>query len=107
MEDIFKNWMDFALIGLLITGLLFGVLAPSAFISYAISLISGLLAGRVIFARKHKARYPFLVIILAFFVGYMLGVYYGDKRVIALLFILGCVIGYKLYDKKILSDSLI
>lgn len=104
MFQFYKNWMEFFFVGLMIIGALIALLAPSAIISYAISFISGMFGGRLIYERKNKIRFPYLIIIAGFFIGYLIGVYYGNRKIVITLFVLGAILSYKLYDKKILKD---
>ena len=105
MFQFYKNWMEFWFLVLLVIGLLIALSAPSAVISYIISFISGMFGGRLIYERKNKIEFPYLMIMVGFVIGYLIGVYYGSRRVVIALFVLGSIISYKLYDKKILKDT--
>ena len=89
---------------LMIIGVIIALTAPSAIISYIIIFLSGMFAGRLIYERKNKIQFPYFMIIAGFFIGYLIGVYYGSKRVVIALFVIGAILSYKLYDKKILKD---
>ena len=105
MFDFYKNYWEFLFFVLAVIGIMVALLAPSAVISYIIISISGIFAGRLIYARKNKIHFPYFMIIAGFVIGYLIGVYYGSKIVVALLFALGAILGYKLFDKKILKDT--
>lgn len=102
--DFFSDWAEVFFLILLFIGLIFGVFSPSAAITYAIAFVSGLMAGRVLFERKDKGRAPYMLIIIAFILGFILGSFYGDKKITMLLFIFGAALGYYLFDKKIIRD---
>ncbi|MBI2557877.1 hypothetical protein HYW20_01015 [Candidatus Woesearchaeota archaeon] len=104
MFEFYKNWMEFFFAVLMILGILIALLAPSAAISYVIISLSGIFAGRLIYERRHKIQLPYFMIIVGFVIGYLLGVYYGSRRVVIVLFVLGAVAGYKLYEKGVLKD---
>lgn len=106
MFNFHKNWMEFFFLLLILIGVLIALLAPSAVISYAISLLSGIFAGRLIYERKDKIQFPYFMIIAGFVIGYLIGVNFGYGNVTAViaLFLIGAVLSYKLYDKKILRD---
>ena len=106
MFDFHKNWMEFWFLVLMITGLLIALAAPSAVISYTIVFLSGMIGGRLIYSRKNKIQLPYFMIIAGFVIGYLAGVYYGSRKIVIALFVLGIIIGYKLYDKKILKDTM-
>ena len=105
MLDLYKNWMELFFLVLVIIGIFIAFSSPSAFISYIMILLSGIFAGRLIYERKNKIQLPYFMIIAGFVIGYLIGVYYGSRRIIILLFVLGMILGYKLYDKKILKDT--
>ena len=86
-------------------GLLIGIASPSATITYLVGFFSGAMAGRLLYERKNKLRAPYLLIIIGFIIGYVIGTFYGDKRITFLLFIFGAVLTYYLFDKGILRDT--
>ena len=88
----------------MIVGIVMALASPSAVISYFIIFLVGMFAGRLIYIRKRNIQLPYFLIIAGFVIGYLIGAYYGNKRLIIILFIIGAVISYKLYDKKILKD---
>ena len=107
MSEVFpfyKNWMEFLFFVLMIIGIFIALSSPSAFISYIIIFLSGIFAGRLIYERKNKMQFPYIIIIAGFVVGYLIGVYYGSRKIVILLFVIGAILGYKVYDKKILKD---
>ena len=104
MFEFYKNYMEFFFIILIAAGLLLALLVPSAIISYALILLSGLAAGRLIYERKNKIMLPYLVIIAGFLIGYLIGMRYGDRTVVIESFLIGAVLGYYLFEKKILKD---
>lgn len=105
MFEYYRSWMEFWFFVLMIIGLLIALSAPSAVISYAIAFISGIFAGRLIYEKKDKIQFPYFMIIAGFVIGYMIGVYYGSRRVVIALFVIGALLSYKLYNKKILRDT--
>ena len=104
MFEFYKNWMEFFFFLLMTVGVVIALTAPSAIMSYIIILISGLFAGRLLYERKNKIQFPYLIIIVGFLIGYLIGSYYGSRRVVIILFLIGAITSYKLYDKKILKD---
>lgn len=96
--------MEFFFIVLMVLGILAALASPSAVISYFIIFLAGMFAGRLIYERKNKMQLPYFLIIAGFVIGYLIGVYYGSRRLMIILFVIGAIISYKLYDKKILKD---
>lgn len=104
MFEFYKNWMEFFFVVLMVIGILVALATPSAAISYVIIFLSGMFAGRVIYERRNNIQLPYFLIIAGFVIGYLIGVYYGNRRVMIVLFVIGAILSYKLYDKKILRD---
>lgn len=105
MFALYKDWMEFFFVVLMSLGIIIALISPSAFISYIIIFFAGIFAGRLLYERKHKIQLPYIMIIAGFVIGYLLGVYYGSKRLVIGLFVLGTIAGYILYDRKILKDT--
>ena len=89
----------------MVMGILIALAAPSAVIAYVIAFLAGMFGGRLIYERKHKIQFPYIMIIIGFTIGYLIATYYGSRRVAIVLFIIGAILSYKLYDKKILRDT--
>src|SRR3989338_2071422 len=104
MFEFYKNWMEFFFFVLMVIGILIALAVPSAFISYIIIFLAGMFAGRLIYERKHRIQLPYFLIIAGFVIGYLIGAYYGSRRMIIILFVLGAVLSYRLYNMKILKD---
>ena len=105
MIEFYKNWMELFFFILMVIGILIAFTAPSAVISYAIIFLSGIFAGRLIYERKNKMQFPYFMVITGFVIGYLIGTYYGSRRIVIALFVIGAILSYKLYDKKILKDT--
>ncbi|MBS3114118.1 hypothetical protein J4448_03375 [Candidatus Woesearchaeota archaeon] len=104
MFEFYKNWFEFFFLALVVIGILIALSSPSAVISYIVIFLSGIFAGRLIYERKNKIQFPYFMIIAGFVIGYLIGIYYGSRRVVIALFVIGAILSYKLYDKKILRD---
>ena len=105
MSEFHKNWMEFFFIALVVIGVLAALLSPSAAISYAIAFLAGMFAGRLFYEERNRIRFPYIIIMAGFAVGYLIGVYYGSRTIVIVLFVIGAALSYKLYEKKILRDT--
>ena len=110
MFELYKNWMESFFFIVMLIGLLLALASPSAFISYIISFICGLMAGKLIYISRggedrdrQKIKLPFYMVIVGFFIGFLIGVYYGNRIVVVLSFIIASILSYRLHDKKILK----
>lgn len=104
MFEFYRHYVEFFFFVLMVIGLIFALFAPSAIMSYILVLISGAFAGRILYERRHKIVLPYVIIIAGFLLGYLIGTRYGSKLANAILFFIGALIIYKLFDKKILKD---
>ena len=104
MAKLYKIWMEYFLVILMLFGMLIAIFSPSAFISYIIILLSGIFAGRVLYERKNNIIFPFYMITAGFLIGFLIGAYYGSREIMAILFILGAFGSYLAFDRKILKD---
>ena len=110
MFQLYKNWMEFFFFALMLIGLLLALISPSAVISYVISFICGLMAGKLIYISggglhrdRQKIKLPFYMVIAGFFIGFLIGVYYGNRIIVIVSFVIALTLSYKLYDKRILK----
>lgn len=103
MVDFHKNRMEFLFLALLVIGMLIALASPNAAVSYAIIFLSGFFAGKFIYGKKSKIKFPYFMIIMGFFIGYIIGVYYASRRIAIMFFIVGYILSYKLYEKRILK----
>ena len=102
--EFFKNWAEFFFFVLMVIGVILALSAPSAVVSYIVIFVSGMFAGRIIYFRHHSLKSAYYIVIIGFLIGYLMGSYYGSRKVIIVLFVLGAILSYYLYDKKVLKD---
>jgi len=100
----FGSWAELFFFILLVIGFFLSLLAPSAVVSYLMIFALGMMAGRLIYERKHKLQFPYYLIIVGLLIGYLLGAYYGNKKIILTLFVLGMMISYTLHNRGIIHD---
>lgn len=107
-DAYFEYWPEIIFFILLVIGFVLsvslGYSLPSAIIAYITSLLSGTMAGRLIFERKHKMKFPYFLMIIGFLIGYLMGTKYGEKSVILILFFIGGILGFYLRDKEFFKD---
>ena len=104
----FRSWAEFFFFALMVVGLILSLWASSfsAFISYIVVFLSGMIGGRILYDRKGKLTFPYYIIILGFLIGYLIGTYYGSRKVVIILFVLGVLLSYHLYNKGYIKDRL-
>lgn len=99
-EFYWKNWAEVFFVLLLLIGFLASITVRNVAVGYIIILCAGLMAGRV-FAQtvKRQPLFPYFLIILGFLIGYLLGAYYLNKKIIILLFVIGIILSYIIHKK--------
>ena len=104
----FKSWAEFFFFVLMVIGFIVSLWASSfsAFISYIVVFLSGMIGGRILYDRKGKLTFPYYIIIFGFLIGYLIGTYYGSRKVVIILFVLGVLFSYHLYNKGYIKDRL-
>jgi len=102
--NYFSDWAEFFFFILLFIGLVVGIISPSAVITYLVGFFTGAMAGRLVYERKNKLKAPYLLIVIGFVIGYVIGTFHGDRRITFLLFVFGAVLTYYTLDKGYLKD---
>ena len=101
--DFQERWVEIASIFLLIIGFIVALWARSAVVIYMVILLSGIIAGRGLMARKYTHRLAYIIIIIGYLVGFFIGWltgFYGRPKYILVLFIIGGYIGYVLHSRE-------
>jgi len=99
-----KSWAEFFFFVLLVIGLLVAISVTNKLLVYFVIFIAGLIAGRMIFEREHNLSFPYYLIIIGFLIGFLIGVRTGDRRIIVVLFVLGSLVSFYLFDKGFIHD---
>ncbi|MBR9692268.1 hypothetical protein GOV06_05795 [Candidatus Woesearchaeota archaeon] len=95
-ENVWKNWAEIIAIVLLVIGFLMAISMNSALFIYIVVFLSGLLAGRYYFLKIGKQPlFPFFLIIIGFLLGYTLGSFDANRKIVALLFLISWYISHK------------
>ena len=104
-ETIWKAWAEVFFIILLLIGFFIALSIESPALNYIVISCAGLMVGRTIFMRKGKQPlFRFFFIIIGFLFGYTLGSVIVNRKIVALLFIIGGIISYYLHKKEYLPS---
>ena len=95
--DMWLDWPEYVSLVLLIIGFIFALSAGSAFISYVVVFFCGMIFGRLWYKASGDEKFKWFMIIISFLIGFVFGSFYGDKKVIIVLFVLGTIIAYYLH----------
>jgi hypothetical protein len=102
---LLDDWAEIFALFLLFVGLVISLLSDAAIISYIMITICGFVIGRLYHIKKGNLRFPFLILVLGFLIGYVVGIKINNRGnfiFIILFFIVGSYIGYYLNEKKYL-----
>tara|TARA_Y100000310_G_scaffold330747_1_gene402954 strand:+ start:231 stop:572 length:342 start_codon:yes stop_codon:yes gene_type:complete len=103
MKDLIEIWVETLTLFFLAVGFVIAVLLQNAALSYLAILFSGALAGRIFYTKRFKEPVlPFVLIIIGFVVGYLIGGIWISRGLAFVLFALGFLVSYYLHLKKIL-----
>jgi len=103
-ETFWKNWAEILTLGLLIMGFLIAISMSNPFLTYLIVFLAGLLAGRYYFKKIGKQPlFPFFLIIIGFLIGYSLGSFTANRKMVIALFIISWIISHYVHKKGYIS----
>ena len=89
-QFILEHWAEALAVIILMLGFFFAIVIESPFIHYVIILLAGLLGGRVVYERhRYQPIFPFILMLIGFLLGFMLGAISANKKVIMFLFLVG------------------
>lgn len=105
-EFFFKSWAELFFFAVMIMGFIVSLWATSfsAVISYIVVFFSGMIGGKLLYERRKKLTFPYYIIIIGFLIGYVIGTYYGSRKIVIILFVLGLLLSYHLHKKGYIRD---
>ena len=82
-----EEWVEALTVLFLVLGFIVSVLLQSALFSYISVVLSGFLAGRIYFIKRYKEPIlPFVLMILGFLLGYLIGSFWASRVGIIIFF---------------------
>ena len=98
-----EQWPELFFVAFIVVGFIIAVALRNSIFSYFSVFCGGFLAARVYYQKKMKEPiFPFILIIIGFLVGYLIGGIWVSRLLILLFFALGFVISFYLHRKKFL-----
>ena len=102
--QVLLDWPEMAATFALVIGFLFALASGNAIILYLVCFLMGLLFGRLWFKVKMSHCVPLFLAIMTFFLGFILGGFWANLRIIAIALLAGILLGYWLHEKKIIRS---
>ncbi|MAG73138.1 hypothetical protein CL620_02400 [archaeon] len=102
--DWSEEWVEAFTVILLLIGFIIAIALKNPFLSYVLIFLAGMLAARGYYLRrKNEPILPFVLLILGFLLGYILGAFSGNRMLTFLFFAVGFFVSYYLHVKKIIT----
>jgi len=99
------KWPEILWITLLVIGLIFSLSTMgSAIMYYIVAFLCGMLFGRLWYKTKKTLQFKYLMMIVAFMVGFVLGNYikgYGHPELTILIYVVGITISYYFHSRNV------
>ncbi len=99
-----EQWADILALALLVIGFIVAVLLRSAFFNYITSFVGGFLSARLYYFKRQKQPiFPFVLIIVGFLLGYLIGTIWASRFWTFVFFTVGFFGSYYLLKHKIIG----
>jgi len=95
------DWPELYSFLLLIIGFIVAISMRNTILNSLVIVMAGFLGGRLLYEAKVKETFPYLLILVGFLLGYMLGSFYTSRRLILFLFLISVWITYYLHKKEV------
>lgn len=97
-----EQWAEALTLLFVVVGFVFSVLLQTAVLSYLTIAVAGILAGRLFYIKRYQEPiFPFLLIIVGFLLGYLVGGFWVQRMWALALFLLLFWLSYYLHLKGI------
>jgi len=97
-----EDWVEALSLLFLVIGFVISILLRSAILSYVSVILSGLVAGRFFYSRRHhQPILPVILITIGFLLGYIIGAVWVSRFWILVFFIFFFWLSYQLHVRKI------
>jgi predicted membrane protein len=99
--SVWRSWPEWTGLVLLVLGFIVALSISSLWLNITIIFLAGMLVGRVVYKKKGNVPlFPFMLIVIIFMVGYLLGSYTYNRILILIIFIISTTISYKIHKKR-------
>lgn len=98
-----EYWVETFAIGFILIAFILAVLLANSIAVYITAVFSGFTAARVFYFRRFKEPiFPFIIIIIGFLIGYVMGSFSANRLITLVFFVLAYAGSYYLHQKKII-----
>ena len=103
--DVAENWVEYAFFVLLVLGFFFSAGSGSAVMSYIMIFLCSMMGGRLLYRLKKDSKVPWVIILIGFLIGFVMGSFYANKRIITVCYIAGIWLSYYIHDKDLIHTT--
>ena len=100
----YDHWAEYLAFIALVVAFIIGITILNVFLSYVAAFLLGLMMGRLWFRYKRHLKFTWFLIIMGFLLGYVIGTFYSNTKIIVALFVLGWIVGYIIHEKEIVKS---
>ena len=98
-----EQWVELFTVCFLVLGFMISILLQQALLGYISIAVAGLIAGRVYYTKRFaEPIIPFILMIVGFLLGYLIGAYWVSRLLTAGLFIGAFLLSYYMHLRKII-----
>ncbi|MFC1727841.1 hypothetical protein ACFLZ7_00035 [Nanoarchaeota archaeon] len=104
--NLFETWVEVLFLIFFVLGIVLSITINNSFLAYFILFLIGLICGRIIYIRyKVKPTYGFAFYLTlgGLLLGYLLGVGYGNWKLLIVIFLIGIWVGHYIHKKGYLK----
>lgn len=99
-----EDWVEYLSLAFFIVGFLLAVASGSEWLSYLFVVLAGLMFARLWWHWKKNIKVIIVFLMMSFIFGFVLGNFYGSRKLSAVLFLLATWIGYELHERGYLKS---
>lgn len=97
------HWAEIWMLVMFIIGFVIAISTKSAGFNYFVVVIAGIMAGKFLYERRKASPFPYYLIIIGLGVGYIIGSYRYNIRIVGFLFLASSIASYYAHKKKLIK----
>ena len=97
------HWAEIWMLVMFVLGFIIAISTRNAVFNYIVVVIAGIMAGKFLFERRRATPFPYYLIIIGLGVGYILGSFRYNIRLVSILFIASTILSYYAHKKKLIK----
>ncbi|MBI4148736.1 hypothetical protein HY490_05580 [Candidatus Woesearchaeota archaeon] len=95
-----EDWVEYSAFGLFIFGFLLAFSTGSELLSYAFVILVGFMFARLWYRWRKNMKVVIVFLMMGFIFGYVIGNFYGSRKLTVALFLLAVWAGYEVHKRE-------